>query len=371
MPPKEAVRHRRHIEMEPRFDKNIDALLRQPHLKRGVLLGDADHLDADQIAAFAANAIPDSARPTYFAHLADCSECRESLAAVIMLSAEDESAAAAAAPLSAGDTVTEPWYRGLFRAPGLAFGMGALVLVFSGFIGYLVLQNGGSEQSITQVAMPSGETARGPMAPEEPQTFSNAAAANTAVTRQQANTNANTSGGGGAGNLLARREDRPGRQSDAEIAAEMREREVAVATPAPPPPKPATEAAAADAAAADEERDAAVSARRMEHLPVPMGAPAISNTSPTVGEGRAQAAEKDATQAKRAAGPPAKRIEGGKAFELRGNVWYDESYRGQSVTDVRRSTSAYRSLDSGLRAITDKISGTVVIVWNDKAYRIR
>lgn len=376
MPPKEAVRHRRYIEMEPRFDKNIDALLRQPHLKRGVLLGDANHLDADQIAAFAANAVPDSARPTYFAHLADCSECRGSLAAVITLSAEDESVAAAAAPLPALEAGREPWYRGLFRAPGLAFGMGALVLVFSGFIGYMILQNGGTEQSITHVAMPSGETARGPMAEApEPETYaSNAAAANTAA---RANTNANTaadSGGGGGGGVVARRQDSAGRGTDQEAATEMREREVAMATPpAPPPAKPAAEAA--DAAVAKDQPESAISARQMEGLPAPMRAPAQTNTAPTVGEGRArtegQAAEKDKTQAMRAAGPPAKLMEGGKTFELRGNVWYDSAYRSQSVTEVRRSTAGYRSLESGLRSITDKIPGTVVIVWKDKAYRIR
>lgn len=82
-------------------------------------------------------------------------------------------------------------------------------------------------------------------------------------------------------------------------------------------------------------------------------------------------AENDASEAKRAAGPPARRVEGGKSFELRGNVWYDTAYSGQSLTDVRRGTDAYRALDSGFRAIADKFTGTVVILWKEKGYRVR
>ena len=61
---------------------------------------------------------------------------------------------------------------------------------------------------------------------------------------------------------------------------------------------------------------------------------------------------------------------GGKAFELNQGVWYDSTYRGQSTVNVRRGTDSFRKLDSGLRAIAEGISGTVVTLWKEKAYRI-
>jgi predicted Zn-dependent protease len=60
----------------------------------------------------------------------------------------------------------------------------------------------------------------------------------------------------------------------------------------------------------------------------------------------------------------------GKTFEQRDNVWYDTAYTGQPTTNVRRATNRYRALDKDLRAITDSIPGTVVVLWKQTAYRI-
>ena len=65
-----------------------------------------------------------------------------------------------------------------------------------------------------------------------------------------------------------------------------------------------------------------------------------------------------------------KRISG-KGFQRRNNVWYDNSYRGQATTNVRRGTDDYRKLDSGLRSIAESLSGVVVVMWTGKAYRIQ
>ena len=61
----------------------------------------------------------------------------------------------------------------------------------------------------------------------------------------------------------------------------------------------------------------------------------------------------------------------GKGFQRRNNVWYDNSYRGQATTNVRRGTEEYRKLDGGLRSIAESLSGVVVVVWTGKAYRIQ
>jgi len=61
---------------------------------------------------------------------------------------------------------------------------------------------------------------------------------------------------------------------------------------------------------------------------------------------------------------------GGKTFEFRSGAWYDTTYRGQGTVNVRRRTENYDRLDRGLRSIADSFIGTVVTVWNGKAYRI-
>ena len=81
-------------------------------------------------------------------------------------------------------------------------------------------------------------------------------------------------------------------------------------------------------------------------------------------------APKQAPEKLGAARSVAKRTVSGKTFEQRDAVWYDSAYKGQVTTNVRRGTESYRKLDSGLRSITDKLSGTVVLVWKEKAYRI-
>jgi hypothetical protein len=68
--------------MKPEFDREIDALLRAGDGRSNAdgttsARGAArDHLDADELAAFAENALPAAARTRYFAHLADCDDCR-------------------------------------------------------------------------------------------------------------------------------------------------------------------------------------------------------------------------------------------------------------------------------------------------------
>src|SRR5215468_6861294 len=166
--------------MELEFDKEIDAILRKAKRGSPVGIGAASggHLDADEMAAFAENALPDRTRQNYIAHLADCDTCRKTLSSFISTNPE-------AAPEAAFDAVRPamriPWYRRLFATPNLAYVMGTLVLVFSGVVGYLVLQNGGARRSseVSKVnEQPAAEPA--PVADERIRE-SNAASANTAA----------------------------------------------------------------------------------------------------------------------------------------------------------------------------------------------
>jgi hypothetical protein len=62
---------------------------------------------------------------------------------------------------------------------------------------------------------------------------------------------------------------------------------------------------------------------------------------------------------------------GGKKFEFRDGIWYDTAYSGQGKKEVKRGTDKFLRLDAGLRNIADQIGGTVVVVWNGQAYKIK
>src|SRR5690349_787079 len=127
--------------MEVDFDKEIDAMLRKAQRDAPVLIGDftsSRHLDANEISAFAENAMPEKSRSLHMAHLADCDRCRKILSNVLVMNSE-----AAPATTSPGViTIAEraPWYKRLFLFPNLAYVMGSLVLIFSAFLGYTILQ---------------------------------------------------------------------------------------------------------------------------------------------------------------------------------------------------------------------------------------
>ncbi len=376
--------------MELDFDKEIDTLLRKARPAKGVLAGEAmlPHLDADSIAAFAENALPEKSRQTYMAHFSDCHRCREILSDTILMNSEAAPEAAfAAAPAIV--TAAEPWYRKLFLFPNLAYVMGSLVLVFSGFLGYSLLQNAGGDASSSEVSQVEEErpTVSGPNASEEPMypavasnSNTNAASAMSSV----ANTMANASVANLANSASARSNSSSlpvvtGRALDApagEVLAE-RDKDVSITSadsaisqlPAPPPPAPAArerpeqqkEDASAESRGAEESK---LSAKKA--MPRNDGGP-FKSAGPQRNQQRSFPNQVQNNEFEVAV----TRAVGGKKFQRRDGVWYDSAYRGQVTTNIRRGTEQYRKLDGGLRSIAESLDGTVVTVWNGKAYRIQ
>lgn len=376
--------------MELEFDKEIDVILRRSRPARGVLVGDdpKKHVDADAIAAFAENALPQKTKLLYMEHFAECDRCRGRLALSSQMNGEAVAAAAStvAAPIPIDAAV--PWYQRLFRTPSMAVAMAALVLAFSGGLVYLLLQSSQAEQGATVSQVTDAEAQRGgPFLGEEPTTGANANAnaagpSAPAADKPAANVAANTAEGppagagtrtGGrtnTGETLAVRSEDDKNVSSSEVAGAP----PAAAQPAPPPPKPmASETVAekenkTDADAKDEAvRDLELSKRkyaedRRRDLP-----PAASKSGP-VRSGplnQRNQVQMDGIEVNTA------RIVAGKSFTRRDGAWYDSSYRGQSTINVRRGTTQFTSLDGGLRSIANSLSGVVVVMWQGKAYRIQ
>lgn len=379
--------------MELEFDKEIDAILRRSG--RGVLVGDKPidkpkHLDADAIAAFVENAVPDKMRRLYTEHFADCDRCRKLLSNSILMhqTAASMAAVGAAEVVSAPAAEAAPWYRGLFRTPNLAMAMGVLVIAFAGILGYVVLQNrnADSNASIAQSSNKAATSNIPTYSDAAPQSNSNAAAANVpAMAANSANTmaavpaepmsvNKGLAGpsASGEGNLDSRVAAQP--EAEKEIAtaaapAVEQPKPVAAAPPAPVDDKtpPGAVAGAARTEEAKDE-DATLAKRKLgeesrRDMPAP---PAKAGPVRSAGPVQNQSNQVQSN----IFDMPVTRVVGGKTFENRNGAWYDRAYKGQSTTSVRRGTDQYKNLDKGLRSIADDIGGTVVIVWKDKAYRI-
>ena len=376
--------------MELDFDKEIDAILRKAHRDAPVFVGDfaAPHLDADAISAFAENAMPEKSRALYLAHMADCERCRKILSNVLAMNS-------VAMPETASPnviTIAErsiPWYRKLFLFPNLAYVMGSLVLVFSGFLAYTVVRNSGfgDAATVSQVSEPE-RTRGGPNFQNEselPLAESAAnAAANAATMPMAANSNsASMAMTSPSPNPSGPRAGESNFVTDGLASTDS----VAGAQPAPPPPVTTTQPAPKDVADRDDVAKAKSEDKVVGNLAMQeqakndallKNAPNVSQSGPMRNNesqyGR-QLENMDRKSAKRAelrdAEESGRRVVSGKTFERKQGVWYDTTYQGRPTINVRRGTPEFNRLEGQLRSIANSFNGTIVVVWGAKAYRIQ
>ncbi|NOT46220.1 MAG: hypothetical protein HOP17_00525 [Acidobacteria bacterium] len=413
--------------MELEFDNEIDALLRKEAGLRTITIGEfaGVHLDADEIAAFVENAVPERTRSTFMKHFAGCDPCRKALSHAARLYGEaPELSERIVAPV-VGTSV--PWYRRLFLFPNLAYVMGGLVVVFAGFIGLSVYNSSRGGQFEVSKAVSSEPAA----VDTQPNYAANSnamseAVANTAsnAISNASNSSANSAGAddglsvpsaNSSGDGVA---PQKGTHSSAD-ADEMR------GAPVPPPAAPAASPSkgkdsgfVTDGVDSKSVEKLPINGRRTQDLrlepnkerakaeeqkaPLKMTpstensrnaqmsqnavkpkAPPVQRSDSRVNEQRSvqpprdreadtALAKKKTDKAPVGAGTfssPQKQVSG-KTFVFRQGAWYDTVYNGQGTINVRRKTDNYKKLDSGLRGIAESILGTVVTVWNGKAYRI-
>jgi hypothetical protein len=384
------------------FDKEIDVLLRQTARNGDFVSNNAAHLDADEISAFAENALPEKTRQTYMRHLADCERCRKSLSNIIALNSEFEAETIPAEEKQIASATPIPWYRKLFVFPNLAYSLGALIMVFAGIAAFTVLQSvkqtGSMELSQTYEKQPNGKgmSSDGDEMPNESfssnsSMASNTMSANSLMSSNAASTNSATSGALNVANPSVPTAPGAMANSNAAISSprETAEKDVKTeATPVSAPKKPADAAENKDSVLVgappptakennmlmdgevlkqQNQTQNSMAQNQTQIMPdsrnvqrAPSAALRAENKSKKLEESRNDEADKSNSAAS----------VGGKTFKRADNVWYDSAYRGQSTTNVTRGTNEYKKLDSGLRVIAENLGGTIVIVWKQKAYRI-
>ncbi len=381
--------------MEVDFDKEIDALMRQDGRGRTITISEfsAPHIDADELAAFAENALPLASRKLYMTHLADCDGCRKTLSSLVALNAEAEpvSAVSSDGVISSIVETSIPWYKNLFAVRNLAFGMGALLVLFTGFFAFTIFTGGlGGEMAASNASNRS--LAQQTDAVESPVYSANAAPANATANAASsmpmaANSNASTAvkdpalgevSVGSAGETA-----KPAATPEAATGFSLDGADMARSTQPAPPPPPAAAAPMSlpkDTApgAEDVRRERDDEKARVAEATIPTqttrGAGTVNDqtTGPMRNENRNMERELGRSAAKRSAPvPTATRTIGSKTFTKRSGVWYDAAYSNQATTIVRRNTDDYHGLDREVRTIAESLDGTVVVVWKAKAYRIQ
>ncbi|HVF55428.1 MAG TPA: zf-HC2 domain-containing protein [Pyrinomonadaceae bacterium] len=270
--------------MKQDFDKEIDSLLRRTAANsatggrreesRAANVSESAHLDADELSAYAENALPAPARLRYVAHLADCDSCRSivvDLSGAAGMAAELDKRASPAAPESLKVSDARSWLASLFAPRVLRYVVPVLALTLLGAIAFVALRSQRSTSDVANV----GNTSEGGRADVRQETDAGAAA-NEAVQPQNPNQAAPTVGtNNNAPDLVASASATPERKTAGEamkeVAGPQPVTEVAevgsTAVAQPEAPSPASAAAGAAATAAEakpSEREAQPPASRDE-----------------------------------------------------------------------------------------------------------
>ena len=401
--------------MSKEAKNEIDLMLRQLGRRDGDAFVDSgeQHLDADELNSYVANALPSAARARYMEHLADCTRCRR---LVSQLSAAQGPVVVEQVPSVPAPSGFKQFLASLLSPMVLRYAVPALGVLVIMVAGFVVMRRELAGDSVAKVTRSAERPAAGASEPPSPastgfvdQQAKRAAEPGLAkASPPQGQLSGDTSGAGPSG--VAANEPAPVTTQPGTTQPLARS---PVAEPAPAPPKavavqqedakradretkPETDAAARPA----KEEEAAVERRDVQAKAAPEqraritetpGA-TVSNRAPEVGRfGTAGAAERtkrgqrdeaaDKTSPKDDAAKPqneaaaATRTVAGRSFRKSGNVWIDTAYDSSRQTfSVRRGSEQYRALvadEPEIGRIADQLDGEFIVVWKSRAYRIR
>jgi len=404
-------------------DSEMDVLLRR-YAKIAGGAASTEHLDADELNAFAEGALPPAARSRYVSHLADCDDCRRVVSELAATSGRlQEISAPASQPVA-----VETWWQkigGFFAPSRLRYAAFVAVLIAVAGIGYTVwrqshgipvgLDSPGEQARTSQTAQapqPHESTTSGvapTQSPEIARDVTHATPAPFLDQNQSESKDVPPPPPPKPADAIARNETAP-------VTATTRAAEPSANAAAPsyaPPPPVETERERADTRSREQQnlgylhgpmrgesaaknkglddrsRAGEFSKARDEDRVVTTADQPVAKTEAKEEEsGARRRAERSAALASRSteearqeasksdkAGPPPEadtRTVAGRKFKRQGNAWIDQKLKSSmSIHTISRGTEDFDKLDSGLRSIAQQFGGPVVVVWKGKAYRIQ
>ncbi len=370
------------------------------------------HLDADELNAFAEQALPTATRARYTAHLADCSSCRKIVSDLAMSSG----IVTREPPLAeaTGSTFFEK-LRALLTPPALRYGIPALAILAVVTVSLISLR----QQTRSKAALVAQNSTREAVseAPQKP-AVDPPQEANVPAKQNQVNTGEKNPASVSAekkpdatanGEVAETRKSLADSQTPASAAAPSNAAKTdstsgAVAQPsyAPEPPPPAKAQVAANDARKNEENErekklakekdqgvvvdgvsneVASKSRSRDEVSEAQGARIKSRAAAAAGRGSgilstAEARRAPAADAKRSDEDKETRTVdvAGHRFRKQGNGWVDTGYDSRATINVTRGSEQYRALvadEPGIRTIADQLHGEVILIWKGRAYRIR
>ena len=412
-------------------DGQIDVLLRR-HAERARPNAAVEHLDADELNAFAEGSLPLAARSRCVSHLADCDNCRRLVSQLAISAGAVAKAEAAGSPVAAHISWLEK-LGAFFRPQALRYAAFAAVVVVAVGVAFLVMrqtQQNRESALVAQNEQPS--QARADVSKSEE------TAKATSEKNAVANTNLASAPAGPTpqSRLNLEREEsktaanpqaaaKPQKETDEAVALadkKITETEVAEGKPsyAPPPPqespgrvatksgdlqlRPSIGSTAPQSSGTLFGQTGGMDRKQTDQLSVKQSkddnSAVAQNQAPISGRAmneKAKGPRRDADNVAAAnrsvneARPPAPKTEdargekrttsreesetrsvGGHKFRRQGNAWIDAKFKSSmSLKSVSRGSEEFTALDSGLRSIAQQVGGEIIIVWKGKAYVIR
>ena len=357
--------------------------------------GHLNHLDADELSAYAENALPAAARARYTEHLAECTRCRE---LVVSLSG-------AAGVVVAQETVKVPASSGLrkflaslFSPMVLRYAGPAVGLILIAVIGLIVLRRPEETTTDFVVQVPKEQTAPSPASSAPAASapvFSystdqdSASAANkepnkvapvstpapvvapnappvvdsvTAEDRQEA-------AAGAAAQPFAKEDRATPKPADAisenKVKAEAEGKKdsgaggTGTGNQAPPSVEKTVE-------------QAEISSRQIAALPATRSE--ARGLTAGVQSSRAKV-QRDGTDDKNSNYSAETRSVAGRRFRKEGSVWIDTDYNSsRSAMTLARGSEQFRALiadEPQIKTIADQLDGEIIVIWKGRVYRIR
>jgi hypothetical protein len=340
--------------------------------------GGSEHLDADELNAFAEGLVPEAARLRYMGHLADCSSCR----GIVVGLTQAAGAVTHREPVSQANKVGF-WQSvsTFFSSPALRYAVPALLLTVVIGVGFLVFRQ---QQDSQFVAMNQSEKASAPpsydaqsassVEPSQAQVAPGAAAQPTvAVTEADRNKTQDkkaVSEVPPSGSVIAKAakgsdEAAPGSGAGGIFGQSPVEVQKLGEFAREPLNKPE----AAERAAREEYKT-----KDDEDIHGPNRARNAAPMSTAQRPGDASSIRGGPSANKNNTNEVETRTVMGKRFTRGSAGWVDTEYESQGMTRLTRGSDRYRALiadEPGIGTIAERLDGVVIVVWKGRAYRIQ
>jgi Putative zinc-finger len=370
--------------MKKETNNEMDLLLRRLGRRDDAVISE-DHLDADELSAYAENALPAAARARYTVHLAECAGCRS---IVVQLSSS-----AGVVATTDSVAVTEPsgfrkFLASLFTPMVLRYAAPALGLIVVAVIGFVVLRR---EQAERFVAPDTTAQQHPDVAPAARPFQDEGSSKNTASPglldgdRQEKNQQAQPAPPPNAPPVVSSVESDVSKDK---AAAQPKAEEQPAAANEPPPAKPEPTPTPEQSPRADETE---VTKKEVKDLPATRRSAektlqaaeweARKNDNDNFARARKPA---DSAGARRLGSVANLQVDGieansrtvaGRRFHKKGGVWIDTAYdSSKDVVTLTRGSEQYRALvadEPAIKTIADQLEGEILVVWKGHTYRIR